>query len=102
LNESSLNLNDGSIYRKMVLRCLASRVREKVKKERNVKADKTTNYDKTLPKDYLKNVTKSYKIETNHNMKPIETTSVDIEIALSLGLDDKIDFQRKENHFNHV
>ena len=57
LNESSVNLNDGSIYRKMVLWCLASRGKEQVKTWTHFKADKTTNYYKTEAKDYLRNVT---------------------------------------------
>jgi len=57
-----------------------------------VKVDKTTNYYKTEPEDYItpvnKNVTKSYK-KTDSNV-PKEIASKDKQIAETLGLDDRI------------
>ena len=58
-----------------------------------VKADKTTNYYKTTPEDYMrllnKNVTKAYK-KTDGNV-PDAITTKDKQIAEKLGLDDRID-----------
>ena len=58
-----------------------------------VKADKTTNYYKTKPEDYMrllkKNVTKAYKKTDGH--VPNEIATKDKQIAEKLGLDDRID-----------
>ena len=66
-----------------------------------VKADKTTNYYKTEPKDHMtlvnKNVTKSYK--KADNSVPNTITSKDKHIVESLGLDDRIEASANRDSF---
>jgi hypothetical protein len=66
-----------------------------------VKADKTSNFYRTEPRDYIelinKNVTKSYK-KTNHNTTNT-ITSTDTNIAKKLELDDRIEVSAKKESF---
>ena len=68
---------------------------KEIRKDKHVfvKADKTTNYYKTTPDEYMrllnKNVTKAYK-KTDLNV-PYMITTKDKLIAEQLGLDDRID-----------
>ena len=81
-------------HRNNLQRKLGNDVKE-IRKDNHVfvKADKTTNYYKTTPEDYMrllnKNVTKAYK-KTDGNV-PDAITTKDKQIAEKLGLDDRID-----------
>ena len=67
-----------------------------------MKADKTTNYYKTAPEDYMtlvnKNVTKTYK-KTNPNVPDIITLE-DKKIAEKIELADRIEVSASRDSFN--
>lgn len=76
---------------------------KEIREENNifVKADKTTNYYKTAPDDYVtlvnKNVTKTYK-KTNPNVPDIITLA-DKKIAEEIKLDDRIEVSASRDSF---
>jgi len=76
---------------------------KEIRKDKHVfvKADKTTNYYKTTPEDYVsvlnKNVTKAYK-KTDGNVSNAIATK-DKQIAEKLGLDDRIDVSANRDSY---
>ena len=76
---------------------------QEIRQDKNiyVNADKTTNYYKAEPQDYLnllqKNVTKAYK-KTNKDI-PDSITAVDRKIAEDLKLDDRVEVSASRDAF---
>lgn len=95
--EFKTNTHSNDLQRK-----LSKDVKE-IREENNifVKADKTTNYYKTAPDDYVtlvnKNVTKTYK-KTNPNVPDIITLA-DKKIAEEIKLDDRIEVSASRDSF---
>lgn len=95
--EFNTNTHSNDLQRK-----LSKDVKE-IREENNifVKADKTTNYYKTAPDDYVtlvnKNVTKTYK-KTNPNVPDIITLA-DKKIAEEIKLDDRIEVSASRDSF---